>query len=165
MFQIFWRACKMSIQENVIKFGFATEENIFNVVNLFNDYRIFYKKKSDIEKAEKFILERIKNKESLIFTACCNDEMVGFAQVYPTFSSIQMEKIYVLNDLYVNEKYRSLGIGRSILQHVKEEAKKNNINNIVLETASNNFKAKSLYESFGFIRDVGMDTYVLTCSA
>lgn len=26
----------MSIQENVIKFGFATEENIFNVVNLFN---------------------------------------------------------------------------------------------------------------------------------
>lgn len=155
----------MNIYQNTIEIRSATEESIHEIAILFNEYRVFYKKDSDLQSAKQFLLERFKNNESFIFSASYENKIVGFTQIYPTFSSLQMKKIYILNDLYVNEEYRSLGIGSSLITHVKDVAQKNNINTIILETASDNIKAKALYESLGFNRDIGMDTYCLSCIA
>lgn len=152
----------MNTNQNTIEINSATKESIPAITMLFNDYRMFYKKENDIDSAKKFILDRFNNKDSFIFSASYNNKIVGFTQVYPTFSSLQMKKIYVLNDLYISKEYRSLGIGRRLIEHVKEIAKKNDINTIVLETASDNIKAKALYESLGFDKEIGMDAYVLS---
>jgi ribosomal protein S18 acetylase RimI-like enzyme len=162
---MFWKVLEMNIQEKIIEIAAANDNNIIDIAHLFNDYRIFYNKQSDIEGAKKFIFERFQNKESFIFSAFLNKEIVGFTQVYPTFSSVGMKQIYVLNDLYTHENFRSLGVGRSLIQHVKEFAQKNNVSTIILETASNNFTAKSLYESFGFSKENGMDVYSLNFGA
>lgn len=153
----------MITQQKTLKIIAADDSNILEIAKLFNDYRVFYKKQSDLNGAEKFIHERFIKKESFIFAASWNNEVVGFTQVYPTFSSVGMKKIYVLNDLFIDEKFRSLGIGRSLIQHVKQFAQQNNINTIVLETASDNYTAKSLYESLDFCKETGMDVYSLNC--
>jgi len=67
-------------------------------------YRVFYGKNSDIKSAASFLYNRIKNQESVLFLYFhIKQEMpVGFAQLYPSFSSVDMKKILIFNDLYVD---------------------------------------------------------------
>uniref|UniRef100_UPI004047A53A hypothetical protein n=1 Tax=Rheinheimera sp. TaxID=1869214 RepID=UPI004047A53A len=47
----------------------ASLEDAKNVASLFNDYRVFYKQKSDMTVALEFISERLDKNESVIFFA------------------------------------------------------------------------------------------------
>ncbi|MED3725238.1 GNAT family N-acetyltransferase [Priestia filamentosa] len=123
------------------------------VAVLFNEYRVFYKQKSDIKAAERFIYERLYNKESVIFLALEEGEAVGFAQLYPSFTSIGIKRIIILNDLYVTEKTRGSGVGAALLQEVKEYGKKEKRDSIVLQTAKDNARAQYLYEKLGYQKD------------
>jgi ribosomal protein S18 acetylase RimI-like enzyme len=123
------------------------------VAVLFNEYRVFYKQKSDIKAAERFIYERLHNKESVIFLALEEAEAVGFAQLYPSFTSIGIKRITILNDLYVTEKTRGSGVGAALLQKVKEYGKQEEIDSIVLQTAKDNARAQHLYEKLGYQKD------------
>jgi len=80
--------------------------DVQQLAELFDQYRIFYHKDSDIPAAEKFLTERIENNDSEIFVAENEGKLVGFVQLYPLFSSTRMKRYWLLNDLYVNENYR-----------------------------------------------------------
>ncbi|WP_317045235.1 hypothetical protein [Formosa algae] len=47
----------------------AIEKDVKSVAELFNAYRVFYKKEADLKQAEHFILERLQNNDSEIFIA------------------------------------------------------------------------------------------------
>src|ERR1700761_8028436 len=81
------------------------------VIELFDQYRVFYKKPSDLVLARRFLTDRLANNESVVFAAMNGDEPVGFTQLYPTFSSGRAEKNWILNDLYVSANHRKQGIG------------------------------------------------------
>ena len=85
----------------MIKIRLATIKDLDSIVPLFNAYRQFYKQKSDLKLAKKFISERLKNKESIIFLAFLNKQPVGFVQLYPSFSSLAAQRTLILNDLFV----------------------------------------------------------------
>lgn len=129
----------------------ANLEHVKKVGELFNSYRVFYKQSSDIELAINFITDRIKNEESIIFLAMDEtDRPLGFTQLYPTFSSVSAQRIWVLNDLFVSESARRLGIGEKLMNSAKIFALKTGAKGISLETADNNVSAQSLYESLGY---------------
>ncbi len=90
-------------------------EELGELVTLFDEYRIFYKQPSDIDAARKFIEQRLHNKESVLLAARENDNIVGFIQLYPSFSSIAMKPIWILNDLFVKSAFRNRGIAKSLM--------------------------------------------------
>jgi GNAT superfamily N-acetyltransferase len=49
--------------------------------------------------------------------------MVGFVQLYALFSSTRMKKLWLLNDLYVDENYRSKGYSVVLINKAKEPCK------------------------------------------
>ena len=121
---------------------------------LFDAYRVFYKQQSDMEIALKFIKERFNNSESVIFYAKDeNGKYVGFTQLYPSFSSVSVQRTWVLNDLFVLVEMRSLGVGKKLLNKAKEFALVTKVKGIALETAASNTKAQKLYESIGYTRN------------
>jgi ribosomal protein S18 acetylase RimI-like enzyme len=122
------------------------------VVNLFDQYRVFYKKESDLALAGQFIRERLDNNESVIYVAVDGEKPVGFTQLYPKYSSARAVKNWILNDLYVDTGYRKQGIGAQLIKQAAEFAKKGNSQFIQLETAVDNYTAQSLYEDLGFIK-------------
>lgn len=126
------------------------------VLDLFNKYRIFYKQKSDIELCKQFIESRLKNNESVIFVATSKQDdkiiPIGFTQLYPKFSSGKAIKIWVLNDLYVEENYRNKGVGEKLIKTALKYAKDDNANHVELSTAVDNYNAQKLYETIGFER-------------
>lgn len=120
------------------------------VVSLFNQYRIFYGKFSDLGMAKGFIDARLENNESVIFVALDGGEPVGFTQLYPKYSSARLTKNWILNDLFVDENYRKQGIGEQLIKTVMGFAKTEGSSFVQLETAVDNYIAQSLYETIGF---------------
>lgn len=82
---------------------------------LFNAYRVFYGKSPDLEGARRFLSERLIHQQSVILLA--RDQAgayVGFAQLYPIYSSVSMRKKFLLNDLFVTPAARGNGV-RSVI--------------------------------------------------
>ncbi|WP_134089990.1 GNAT family N-acetyltransferase [Olivibacter sp. XZL3] len=127
----------------------ATPNELEDCAYLFNEYRIFYKAESAIQKAKEFIGDRLEAKDSIIFLLYRNKAALGFAQLYPTYSSFKMAKVAVLNDLFVIEHERGQGYGRALIRTVSVYAKENGFIRISLSTARDN-PAQFLYESIGF---------------
>ena len=140
----------------------ATVEDLEGVSNLFNLYRLFYQKTSDLEGASAYIKERLENKDSVIFVVKNKQEYVGFTQLYPTFSSISMKRAWILNDLYVEAEARKQGIGEMLLQKVKDYAIETGAKSISLSTAPDNYSAQRLYEKNGYTRDSQFYQYELS---
>ncbi|MDN4014367.1 GNAT family N-acetyltransferase [Chryseobacterium gambrini] len=124
--------------------------DVQQLAELFDQYRIFYHKDSDIPAAEKFLTERIENNDSEIFVAENEGKLVGFVQLYPLFSSTRMKRYWLLNDLYVNENYRGKGFSKQLLEASKELAKSTDAAGILLETGKSNDIGNKLYPSCGF---------------
>lgn len=70
----------------------ATFEDVNQLAELFDQYRVFYHKESDIPAAEHFLRDRIENKDSEIFVAEEDGKLTGFVQLYPIFSSTRMQR-------------------------------------------------------------------------
>ena len=131
----------------------ASIKDVEQVAVLFNEYRMFYAQKSDIESAKVFLEERITRSESVIFIAIENDEYVAFTQLYPSFTSVGISRIWLLNDLYVLENYRKKGIAEQLIKHVFNYGKTTERKKVLLSTDNDNFIAQKLYERIGFVRD------------
>ncbi|MFZ1024076.1 MAG: GNAT family N-acetyltransferase [Thermoplasmata archaeon] len=122
------------------------------VVPLFDAYRQFYRQPSDRRRSRAFLAARLRTQESAIFVARVATRPVGFMQLYPTFSSISLEPIWILNDLYVVPRARRQGIGGCLLKRAQKFAQDTGAAAILLETASGN-PARKLYESLGWQLD------------
>jgi GNAT superfamily N-acetyltransferase len=129
---------------------------------LFDRYRRFYLKPSDPDGARRFLKERLAHDESVIFLACDGEAGLGFTQLYPSFSSAAMARIFVLNDLFVAEEARERGVGTGLLAAAAEYGRQAGAVRLVLSTELTNATAQRLYEKTGWKRDTIFCAYQLT---
>jgi len=128
---------------------------------LFNEYRMFYGKPSDLEGAELFLQQRLLKNESHVFLAMNEEETqaIGFVQIYSSFTSVGLGIIYLLNDLYVHPHYRKQGVAQALLDKVRLAACEAGAKKIILQTALSNTNAQKLYESCGYSKEELFLTY------
>jgi GNAT superfamily N-acetyltransferase len=131
----------------------AHPEHIHPLVTLFDQYRQFYQRPSDIPGAESFLRDRMDKADSVIFAAGSMSRVTGFIQMYPSHSSVAMQGIWILNDLFVDRSHRRNGIARQLLQRAKQHAQETGAVRIALATQIDNRAAKNLYEKLGYIQD------------
>ncbi|NND64167.1 MAG: GNAT family N-acetyltransferase [Flavobacteriaceae bacterium] len=137
----------------------ATREHLELLIPLFDGYRVFYKQLSNLEACRNFLEKRLKENDSVIFVAISEENKgMGFTQLYPSFSSVSMQRVYILNDLFVAETARGKGIGEKLLEHAKDFARKTDSKGLTLETDSNN-PAQHLYERLGWVKDTRVFHY------
>ncbi|UEG50358.1 GNAT family N-acetyltransferase [Ferruginibacter lapsinanis] len=127
---------------------------------LFDNYRIFYEKESDIDGAKQFLQQRIQNKESVIFIYFTEEnKMAGFVQLYPLFSSTRMKKLWLLNDLFVQPNHRGQGVSIALIEEAKKLCLQTNACGLSLETAKTNSIGNKLYPKTGFSLDQDHNYY------
>ena len=131
----------------------AHQGHLNELVHLFDAYRIFYNKESNLEGAKHFLSERMQQKESIIFVALMEEKLVGFTQLYPLFSSTNMMPIWLLNDLFVAKEHRGKQISKGLIKAAQEHCKITKANGISLETEKNNIPGNALYPKMGFTLD------------
>ena len=142
----------------------ATIDDVEQLVPLFDAYRQFYGRTSDVAAARTFLLARFANRESTLFIAHQGEMAIGFAQLYPSFSSVSLARIFILNDLFVQEQARRTGVASSLLSAAATFAVSLGAVRLSLSTALTNDAAQALYRSAGWNRDQQFSVYHLALS-
>ena len=135
------------------------------VVILFDVYRQFDGQASDVVAARIFLQARFEHGQSVVLLAESQGEAVGFTQLYPSFSSVSMARVFVLNDLFVSPAARRLGVGEALLTAAAEHARQLGAVRLSLNTDVQNLPAQALYESMGWARDQKYHAYHLSLNA
>src|SRR6185295_7205434 len=131
----------------------ATLADLEALVPLFDGYRQFYGRTSDPSAAREFLLARFNHGESVLFIAHEGELPVGLAQLYPTFSSVSLARVFVLNDLFVHEHGRKKGVASRLISAATECARSLGAVRLTLSTAMTNRTAQSVYQAAGWKRD------------
>jgi GNAT superfamily N-acetyltransferase len=125
-----------------------------DLVPLFDGYRQFYGQRSDPIAARAFLRDRIERDQSVIYLAYTQPrEAAGFTQLYPSFSSVSLKPLWILNDLYVRSDVRRGGFARALLERARLHALETGAKGLSLTTGVTNKAAQALYESCGWQRD------------
>ncbi len=136
------------------------QSSLDDLAGLFDAYRQFYGQDANKAACLTYLQKRMERNEVIVFGVSSENTLVGFANIYPTFSSVSMRSVWTLNDLYVSHDMRQKGIANKIMQTVKEEAEKNNIAHLQLETADDNHIAQKCYETFGWQKNEFLSYYL-----
>jgi N-acetyltransferase len=158
---------KTASQQTTIEIFRADTRHLDALVPLFDGYRQFYKQPSDVESARRFLTERLVKQESVVFLAMLrngngngNDSVAaGFVQLFPSFSSVSMRRLWILNDLFVAPEAREHSVAQRLMATAEEFAANDNAKGLVLSTAADNVPAQKLYEKRGWKRDTEFYTY------
>ena len=131
----------------------AELDDLAALVPLFDAYRRFYAQPSDRDGARTFLADRLKRGESVIFLAVADGVIVGFTQLYPSFSSVSMKRSWILNDLFVATEARASGAGRALVERAERWAAETGAKGLTLATQMTNLTARGLYEACGWTKD------------
>ena len=128
----------------------AKKSDLDQLSILFDAYRMFYGKESNIDISKNFLESRLSNKDSEVFICEFDNILIGFVQLYPLFSSTRVSKYWLLNDLFVDSKYRGKGYSKLLIDKAKELVKESNACGMMLETEKSNKIGNNLYPKTGF---------------
>ena len=140
----------------------ASLDDLPSLGPLFDAYRVFYHQATDLDAAAGFLRERLANGESEVFLAEDPDgTLLGFVQLYPVFSSTTTPagKLWLLNDLFVDEHHRRHGVGRALMERAERLARETGAVGLTLSTAVDNLRAQHLYEATGYRRETVFFVY------
>lgn len=130
----------------------ATPADLLQIANLFDRYRVWYGKPSDLEGGLRFLSERMEKEESVLFFV--EDEQgnaLGFTQLYPIFSSTRMKRMWLLNDLFVLADARGKGISKLLIKAAQDHCRATGGCAVTLETQKTNDIGNNLYPATGFV--------------
>lgn len=140
----------------------ARPDHLDLLIPLFDQYRQFYQQPSDPDGARKFLAERLRNKESMILFSLDEDgSPCGFVQLYPSFTSVFMKRLWILNDLFVAPPARRKGAAKVLIGKAIEVARETKSRGLTLETQRRNVRLQKLIESLGWKRDNEFYVYYL----
>src|SRR6266536_3158982 len=100
----------------------AELDDVERIVPLFDAYRRFYRERSDPDGARAYLTDRLTRGEAVIFLAIVDGAATGFTQLYPSFSSVSMRRLWILNDLFVDPSARRAGVARALLERAERWA-------------------------------------------
>ena len=131
----------------------AAQADLEDLARLFDAHRQLQGKEANVAAARDFLQARFENGESIVFLALDGDAAIGFAQLYPTFSSTALARVFILNDLFVAEAGRRRGVATRLLETVEAHAFERGAVRVTLNVARNNPVAQALYDARGWRRD------------
>ena len=101
----------------------ADATHLDHVARLFDAYRGFYGQPSNLTQSRDFIAERIARDESAIFVVLdAAGEALGFVQLFPTFSSIDAHRTWLLGDLFTAPVARGRGVATLLMNTARDFA-------------------------------------------
>jgi ribosomal protein S18 acetylase RimI-like enzyme len=144
----------------------ATLADMEGAAALFDAYRQFYGQPPRLDAARAFLLQRFERGESTLWVAAHelgggHEALVGFAQLFPMFSSVALGKTLVLNDLFVAPAARRRGVARALLNAAAEWGRESQAVRITLSTQATNAAARALYASMGWALQTEFEVYTL----
>jgi ribosomal protein S18 acetylase RimI-like enzyme len=131
----------------------VTKDDAASLYVLMRQYIVdFYQRPEPNEEDLKGLIKHLIDHPSagLQFVAEKEDgELIGFATLYFTFSTLQVKKAAILNDLFITESGRGQKVGEKLFTHCLSYIREKQYAYMTWETAKDNYTAQSLYNKMG----------------
>ncbi|MFP3123587.1 GNAT family N-acetyltransferase [Ectobacillus funiculus] len=135
-----------------IQIRIAMEKDIPQLSNLMTQYIVdFYQRPRPDEEALRQLIQHIQCNPSsgLQFVAEQNGKLIGFATLYFAFSTLQLKRTAILNDLFVVPDARGKKAGEQLFRACLSYIREKGFAYMTWETAKDNHAAQSLYSKMG----------------
>ena len=105
----------------MIKIFKAEQWNLETLLPLFEEYRLSQGMTENPERTLTFLSNRIRFSESIFFLALDQSQQaLGFIQLYPRLSSLQLQRYWQLTDIFVRHSNQSNDIYTALIAKAKE---------------------------------------------
>ena len=105
----------------MIKIFKAEQWNLDILLPLFEEYRLSHSMAENPERTLTFLTNRIRFSESIFFLALDEDKKaVGFIQLYPRLSSLQLQRYWQLTDIFVRNISHKNDVYTALIAKAKE---------------------------------------------
>ena len=134
------------VEATTIKADISSSKHRDDIQSLFGEYAAISGSIIDDNVAGKlFELSYFKG-----FICYKNDEPLGFAVCFESFSSYKCKQVLNIHDFMISASYRGKGYGRILMDAIEQFGKDNDYLKLTLEVNESNSNDKKLYASFGF---------------
>ena len=129
-------------------------EEVTQALPLFAGYQRFYEVPDPSDQANLAFFTRFcePSDAGLLLGAWDGDDLLGFANIYWTFSSTRATDIALMNDLFVAERARGKGFARALIDACADAAHARGLPALTWETAPDNTTAQRVYDATGATR-------------
>lgn len=143
----------------------AELRHIDAIVPVMDEYRAFCGFESNGCETQQFLQQLIAKQQSKLFLAIDDQtqQVMGFVNLYPSFSTLALKPIWILNDLAVSSHFRGRGLAKKLIYGALEFAKFSGAIRVELKTEVTNERAQALYKSLDFNIDSDNVYYRVTC--
>jgi GNAT superfamily N-acetyltransferase len=139
------------------------------IVDLFDEYRQHHAQPANREGARVYLAERLERRDSAIFFASEGNgsfqRALGFTQLYPSFSSVWMKRIWILSDLYVLPEFRRRGIAQALHDRARQLALETRARGLAFSAARQNEAARLFCEKLGYVHEEEAGEFFLRIEA
>jgi len=94
--------------------------------------------------------------KAIKITAVEDGQVIGRASLCLIYNDLHPEPYGLLEDVFVEEKFRGNGLGTKLVEEVIEEAKKQSCHKLIANSRYSRPKVHELYEKIGF-QDYGKE--------
>ena len=128
-----------------------TEDQFERLLPLIAAYQRFYEaERIDDERNRAFFTRFIApSEDGMLLGAWREDELIGYACLYWSFTSTVPAETVLMNDLYVEPAARGQGVGRALIEAGAAVARERGAHHLEWATAPDNETAQRLYDSTG----------------
>ena len=99
----------------------AEQWNLALLLPLFEEYRLAHGMSENPDRTLAFLTNRIRFSESIFFVVVDeNESAVGFIQLYPRLSSLQLQRYWQLTDIFVQDVKYQNEIYKALIEKAKE---------------------------------------------
>jgi ribosomal protein S18 acetylase RimI-like enzyme len=131
----------------------AGESDLESLLPLVRGYREFYEQPHDAGRERSFMKKHLRDGTSVIFIAFEDAHAVGFVQIFESWSTVRLAPALILEDLFVDPKWRTRGVARSLIDAAMAYAYERGACGMHLETARDNEPAQRRYDRAGWQRE------------
>ncbi len=85
------------------------------------------------------------------------DEVVGFATIFWSWSTLGAGRIGVMNDLFVGPGARGTGVAEALIAECRERCRTRGAGSLGWQTAKDNLRAQAVYARVGAVREEWLD--------
>lgn len=126
----------------------AEQWNLELILPLFEQYRLANGMAENPERTFAFLSNRIRFSESILFIATDhNQQAVGFIQLFPRLSSLQLQRYWQLTDVFVLDLAHKAEIYHALLEKAKEFVSFTQSHLLIVEQTQ---QERDLWEMEGF---------------
>jgi ribosomal protein S18 acetylase RimI-like enzyme len=131
-----------------------SEADLPAIIEMMTEFAEYEHLASYLEVTEERLRKAIFGKDAFVegLIASNNRERVGYAIFYPCFSTFRGQSGFFLEDIYVSEKYRGIGLGELMLRKIAGLARSRGFDRLDFQVLEWNKPAIGFYEKLGAVR-------------